>query len=148
MAATIETMVCNDAEDKSHLQSAGVYSKPIQEFVNNDDEDRCVISEYHDGGSPCGVFMLRQGPWKLIYFTEYNPPILFNLKDDPQELVNLAEIPEYQERLNLLTQQLFEITNPEETNQQAFNDQAILIDKLGGPEVINGMKTFNHTPLE
>jgi arylsulfatase K len=49
-----------------------------------------AISEYHSNMQNTGSFMLRQGDWKLILYVGYEPQ-LFNLKDDPDELVNCSE---------------------------------------------------------
>ena len=49
-----------------------------------------AFSEYHDSSCNTGAFMLRHGDWKYIAYAGY-PPQLFNLKDDPEEVCNLAE---------------------------------------------------------
>jgi arylsulfatase A-like enzyme len=64
--------------------------------------------------------MLRQGPWKLVYFSEGHPALLFNMESDPQELVNLADCP----------------------------NQVKVVEALGGIEAIMAMPSFNYTPLE
>lgn len=43
---------------------------------------------------------------------------------------------------------LFEILDPELVNQNAFEDQKKMTEKLGGIEKILQMQSFNHTPLE
>ncbi len=35
--------------------------------------NRSILSEYHDGGSPVGMFMLRTGRWKYNYYPGYAP---------------------------------------------------------------------------
>jgi choline-sulfatase len=107
-----------------------------------------VISEYHDGGSPCGFFMLRSERWKLVYFAEGNPALLFDLQQDPQELHDLAADPDHAQTLQRLTRQLFAILDPEAVNRQAFADQAKMIEALGGMEAILALPSFNHTPLD
>lgn len=48
-----------------------------------------VFGEYMGEGTVTPVMMIRRGPWK--YTTSLvDPPQLFNLVEDPQELVNLA----------------------------------------------------------
>lgn len=49
-----------------------------------------VLTEFHGTSCNTGVFMLRQDDWKYIAYAGY-PPQLFNLKDDPAELNDLAE---------------------------------------------------------
>jgi len=51
-----------------------------------------VFGEYMGEGTITPVMMIRRGPWK--YTTSLaDPPQLFNLVEDPQELVNLATSP-------------------------------------------------------
>jgi choline-sulfatase len=107
-----------------------------------------VLSEYHDGGSPCGVFMLRQGRYKLVHFAEGHPPQLFDLETDPQELQDLAGDPGHAATLARLDTKLREIMDPEAVNRQAFEDQARMIESLGGIEAIRALPSFNHTPLD
>lgn len=44
--------------------------------------------------------MIRQGPWKYSTDPEFDVDQLFNLDDDPNELVNLAVRPEHASRVN------------------------------------------------
>jgi choline-sulfatase len=55
------------------------------------DPDRIdyIFSESHAASVITGSFAIRQGDWKLIEFVGYRP-LLFNLKDDPEELHDLA----------------------------------------------------------
>lgn len=48
-----------------------------------------VFAEYMGEGTIAPLFMIRRGPWKYITCPE-DPPQLFNLVDDPKEIVNLA----------------------------------------------------------
>ena len=122
--------------------------RPLQSFIESPEPGRAVISEYHDGGSPCGCYMLRKGPLKLVYFADGNPPLLFDLQRDPQELFNLADQPEQAESLQHMTQELYQILDPQAVNDLAFADQARMIESLGGMENILAMPGFNHTPLD
>ena len=142
IAATVESFV----SDEYRLAGQGWAGRPLQKFVESPDPDRVVISEYHDGGSPTGFFMLRKGEWKLVYFAEGHPPLLFNMKDDPRELNNLAN--ECSDVCQQLIESLHTVLDPEAVNQQAFADQAKMIEKLGGIEKIRQMRSFNHTPLD
>ncbi len=47
-----------------------------------------VFAEYMGEGTIAPLMMIRRGPWKYITCPA-DPPILFNLADDPLELVNL-----------------------------------------------------------
>ena len=38
-----------------------------------------------------GIAMWREGPWKYVCYAGYRPQ-LFNVENDPEELVNLADV--------------------------------------------------------
>jgi len=144
MAATIEYAVDGEAYKTENSWQ----SRALQEFIENPDPERPILSEYHDGGSPCGFFMLRKGRWKYVYFAEGHPALLFDMDNDPRELVNLADEPVHASTLADLRNQLFQILDPEEINRQAFTDQAEMIESLGGMDAILAMPSFNHTPID
>ena len=144
MAATIEYAVHGEAYKTENSWQ----SRALQEFIENPDPERPILSEYHDGGSPCGFFMLRKGRWKYVYFAEGHPALLFDMDNDPRELVNLADEPVHASTLADLRNQLFQILDPEEVNRQAFTDQEEMIESLGGMDAILAMPSFNHTPID
>ena len=92
--------------------------------------------------------MLRKGPLKLMYFADGNPPLLFDLQQDPQEMNNLAEDPAQAQSVHQMTQELYRILDPQAVSDLAFEDQARMIELLGGMDNILTMPSFNHTPLE
>jgi choline-sulfatase len=92
--------------------------------------------------------MLRRGRWKLVFFSEGNPPLLFDIETDPREMTDLADDPAHASTLQDLIGQLREILDPEEVNRQAFAAQARMIERLGGIDTIMAMPSFNHTPLD
>ncbi len=144
LAATVELAVCGETREP-----AGSWqSRPLQAFIDNTELERPVLSEYHDGGSPCGFYMLRQGPWKYVCFAEGHPALLFNVDQDPRELTNLADDMAHSMTVDMLRRQLSQILDPEEVNRQAFADQARKIEELGGLDAIRAMPSFNHTPLD
>ncbi|ERF73424.1 hypothetical protein EPUS_04047 [Endocarpon pusillum Z07020] len=49
-----------------------------------------VFAEYMGEGTIAPLMMIRRGPWKYI-ICPADPPMLFNLADDPKELINLAK---------------------------------------------------------
>jgi choline-sulfatase len=68
--------------------------------------DNVAFSEYctDQFGPPEGAYqrMIRREEWKLVYY-HWQPPQLFNLREDPGELVNRAEDPGCQAILADLT---------------------------------------------
>lgn len=122
--------------------------RPLQCFVDQPEPGRAVLSEYHDGGSPCGVTMLRQDNWKYIYFADGHAPLLFDLRADPRETRNLADDPAYASPVAGMREQLHRILDPEVVNRRAFEDQARMIESYGGIDALRALPSFNHTPLE
>ena len=53
---------------------------------------RRVLAEYAAEGALAPIVMLREGPFKYIH-SEPDPPLLFNLAVDPEELTNIAADP-------------------------------------------------------
>ena len=114
-----------------------------------DDPERAGFSEYHDGGSRTGTFMLRWGRWKYVHYVD-EAPQLFDLVRDPQELVDLAAFaaddPEIRAALLEGEHRLRLICDPEAVNDRAFADQRRRIAELGGEEACRNSYVFNHTP--
>jgi choline-sulfatase len=74
--------------------------------------DTTVFSEYNLR-NPRAKYMVRRGDWKYNFYT-HDTPELFNLKDDPQELRNLALVPEFKAKAEELKAQLFAWYKPPE----------------------------------
>ena len=122
----------------------------LREIANApDDPDRTIFSEYHDGGSTTGTFMVRWSDWKFVTYVGH-PPQLFDLANDPRELTNLAdENPNDAAVRGALKEgerRLREICDPEAVNQACFEDQRRRIEELGGEEACRTAFVFNHTP--
>lgn len=114
-----------------------------------DDPDRTGFSEYHDGGSRTGAFMLRWGRWKYVYYVG-EAAQLFDLDRDPRELADLAALaaddPEIRAALVDGEDRLRLICDPETVNTRAFADQRRRIAELGGEEACRNSYVFSHTP--
>ncbi len=122
-------------------------ARPLQDFAARPEPERLVISEYHDGGSPTGLTMLRQGRWKYVHYAGGHPPQLFDLEKDPGERNDLGTDPAYAELRATLLAQLNAVLDPEAVNAQAFAEQRSKLEALGGAEKVLAMPSFNHTPL-
>ena len=111
------------------------------------DHDRSLFSEYHDGGSDTGYFMVRWGDWKYIAYVGHAPQ-LFNLAEDPQENHDLAasEDAQHQAACAEGERRLRAICDPDKVNAMAFQDQQKKIDDFGGVEACLNAPVFNATP--
>lgn len=116
------------------------------ETARTNDNQRSVISEYHDYGAQTGMFMLRRERWKLVVYPGY-PSQLYDLQDDPGETCDLAQNPDSMRLIEDLYRDLQLILDPETVNRQAFSDQAQRIRELGGRNAILAMSNFDHTPV-
>ena len=143
IAATVETTVGLEPTPAAEPWR----SRALQGFIDAPEAKRFILSEYHDGGSPTGFFMIRQGPWKYVYYAGGYPCQLFDLENDPDELTDLGEAPDHEGVRKMMHGFLTSILDPEEVNAQAFADQAVLLNRYGGPEKILAMPSFNHTPV-
>ena len=83
-----------------------------------DDE---AFSEYcadkYTPDDECQIRMLRQGDWKLVYYHGY-PPQLFNLKEDPDELVDRSADPGCQKVLGELRARVLRDWRPERISER------------------------------
>jgi choline-sulfatase len=72
----------------------GVDGRSLYPLLMGDAEDpgATVIGEYLAEGTVSPMYMLRRGPWKFIH-APGDPDQLFNLDEDPDELVNHASEP-------------------------------------------------------
>lgn len=111
--------------------------------------ERTIISEYHDGGSSTGAFMVRWNGWKLVHYVGYRPQ-LFDLHEDPSELRDLAaesaEDGRIRDAIDEGMRRLREICDPDEVNRECFSDQRCRMDELGGEEACRTV-AFGHTPV-
>ena len=119
--------------------------RDLLEIAGQEEENRVVFSEYHAAGSTSGGFMVRKGPWKLIYYVGHKPQ-LFNLDSDPREINDLSGQAKTTRVQQDLEKELRKIVDPEHANQEAFQDQRNLIEKLGGVAAIKAKTEIGFTP--
>ncbi len=99
--------------------------------------ENLTFSEYcSDEYSPeggCYQRMIRRDQWKLIYYYGY-PPQLFNLEDDPEELINLADNSKYAEIRRSLTDRVLDGWSPDviKTTMASKKKDHALLSKWAG----------------
>ena len=72
-----------------------------------------AICEYYAGYMPSGITMYRKGDWKYVYHARadetYGPEVeLYNMKEDPKELNNLAKETRYVDLIQKLHTEMIE----------------------------------------
>lgn len=82
-----------------------------------------VFSEYHAQGMLDGVFMLKRGDWKYIYYAGDHQPQLFNVRDDPGEFRDLVQDPACADVRAELHQALLATCDPDQVDIRAKRDQ-------------------------
>ncbi len=127
------------------LSQSGFRGNSLVDIANGKIADRVVLSEYHAAGSDTGQFMIRKDRWKYIAYVGSRPQ-LFNLEDDPDELVDLSSRPDCAEILAMLDGELRAICDPEMVTDKAFADQEQLIEANGGREKIETTPDIPFTP--
>ena len=83
--------------------------------------------------------MLRKGDYKYIHYVGERPQ-LFNLKDDPDELVDLGEKEEGKKICSVMEAELRTIVDIEKTDREAIEAQKEVLENVGGKEEF--LKTF------
>jgi choline-sulfatase len=100
---------------------------------NDPDRIDYVFAESHAGGMIAGSFMLRRGDWKLIEYVGYRS-VLYNLREDPQELHDLLAVeqpgPDTLAKLQELQEILGSVGLPEGIDRLARQQQLELRDEL------------------
>jgi choline-sulfatase len=127
-------------------QDNQVQGKSLIEIAKGLQPNRSILSEYHDGGSITGMFMIRHKRWKYIYYPGFNPQ-LFDLIKDPFEKNDLGENPNFSAVLAECHQELEKIVDPDEASSLAFSDQAARIKELGGSDAILASEDFDYSPV-
>lgn len=102
---------------------------PVVRGEREADPERAVFSEYHAHGTSRGMYMVHQGDYKYVYYPE-NPPQLFHLGDDPDELTNLANDPAHAEVRERLHRELTRRVDPDEVDRRARREQRRRLDEL------------------
>ena len=74
--------------------------------------DTTVFSEYNLGNQRA-KYMIRRGDWKYNYYA-HDIAELYNLREDPEEMRNLAALPQFQAKVVELKGQMFGWYRPRE----------------------------------
>ncbi len=120
-------------------------SSLIEVANGRDDEERFVFSEYHGAGAAGAAFMVRQDRYKLIHYVGHEPE-LFDVEADPEERNNLAPKVDYSSVLVKMDELLRTVLDPNEADKRARADQAALLERIGGADVVLGRGSFAGTP--
>ncbi|MEO0619386.1 MAG: sulfatase-like hydrolase/transferase [Pseudomonadota bacterium] len=135
-----------DNTSSRHTNTARSLGRSLYRTLAQPDPDRTILSEYHDGGSPTGFFMVRWQRWKFIYYVGARPQ-LFDLVSDPYEENDLGTDRDHADVRDEGERRLRVILDPEAVNTRAFADQRAKLESYGGRDGLADMVKFNHTPV-
>ena len=107
--------------------------------------ERTILSEYHAMGSTTGAFMIREGHYKYVYYVGY-PPQLFDLKADPEELVDLGEVADFADIRARCAAKLRAVLDPESTDARAKARQQAQIARHGGRDAVIARGDLGYSP--
>ena len=128
-----------------HPDDADLPGESLWEIASEPDRDRTVFAEYHAIGSANAYYMLRDRQYKYIYHVDA-PPQLFDLRADPQEIHDLAQMPESQPLLAEYEARLRQIVDPEAVDARAKADQRRRIESHGGRDAVIARGAFVNSP--
>ena len=111
--------------------TAGHPGISIANIIATPDASRTVFSEYHGMGSKTAAYMVRRGPYKLVYYADY-PPQLFDLATDPEEFNDIAGQANAKPVVDELTAELCRVCDPHAVHREAKADQARKLAEVGG----------------
>ena len=121
--------------------------RSLSATVQHPDPERAVLSEYHAAGSQHGYYMLRHRNWKYVHYVDA-PAQLFDLDADPGEFHDLATArPARRSVQEELRRMLFDMVDPDATDERAREDQARVIERSGGCEAVIRRGTFDNSPV-
>lgn len=110
------------------------------------DPRRVTLSEYHTVGSRAAVFMTQDAESKYVHYCDH-PPELFDLKQDPEEMSNLAGRADQRDRVAGWETRLRELCDPDVTDRRAKRRQRELVEFYGGEASIrSGQGIGSYTP--
>ena len=125
------------------VSSLGMTGESLLALAARPDEDRAALSQYHTSG-PDGFAMLRTLRWKYIRYVNA-PPQLFDMENDPEELLDLGEAPAFESVRAALAARLAGQVDIEAADAEAKRDQAAMIARYGGDAAVRGIKPAGFT---
>ena len=157
MAATFVDAVAGEVPD--HVLE-GESLLPILHGTTNSTRRDYAICEYDYSGSPIAtklqanvrdavMFMVANKQWKLIHCEGGYPPILFDLINDPDELVDLGQSADHEPKIEEMYAHLFAwARRPAQRTTRSRAQLEEMRTKSRGRGIVLGIYDENDAPLE
>jgi choline-sulfatase len=94
----------------------------VQILRGDREPDRTVYGEYLGEGAIAPILMIRRGTYKFV-FCEADPPQLYDLAADPDELVNLCSVPEHADTVAGFEAEVYKRWRPAEIRAEVIASQ-------------------------
>lgn len=146
VAPTVLDVVAGGVGAVDAPEADAMVGRSLLDLARGADPDRPGFSEYHDGGSPTGSFLVRHGDLAYVHHVGALPQ-LFDHAEDPDEMVDLGTDPGRAADRAACEEVLRSIVDPDDADRRAFADQAALEAAIGGREAVVGFTRFDHTPV-
>jgi choline-sulfatase len=108
------------ATDTPSLALDGTSLVPL--LAGGVEQPRTVLGEYLAEGALAPILMIRRGPHKFVWSAP-DPPLLFDLEQDPDELVDFAAAPEHAPQVAAFTAEVRERWEPEALHAAVLESQ-------------------------
>ena len=103
--------------------------------ANSPDKTRVAFSEYHGPSSTGASYLVRRGRWKYVrHELDPSAPQLFDMFDDPDELIDVASFEANVDVVADLERELRSILDPTATDERIRAEQAELLAEAGPPQ--------------
>ena len=120
--------------------------RSLFDFIDSEDPERSVLSEYHALATKHGISMIRHQSYKYVHYEDASPQ-LFNLETDPQEIRSLADDPLYADLRTDMDHRLRRLVDPADADTRARADQERRVEELGGREALIRRGAFDNSPV-
>lgn len=124
---------------------ADLPGESLWEIALQPNHRRLVFSEYHAVASQTASYMLSDGEYKYVHYVD-QPPQLFDLKDDPRELVDLANSTQHRDVRQRFEGELRGMLDPAAVDAQAKAAQRAKVEEFGGEEAVRNRGYFVNSP--
>ncbi|RPH44926.1 MAG: sulfatase [Burkholderiales bacterium] len=136
--------VLRAAGARDAIDELALPGRALDEIAAGAEPGRVAISELHTA-APHGFWMVRDVRHKYVHYLDM-PCQLFDLIEDPEELVDLSASPAHAGVLAAMRARLDAVLDPVAVDARALADQAAMLERLGGRDAVQARAPMPFTP--